>query len=89
MCLYSGNYTINHNENEDKMKNRSHRYDKNRPKSRHGQKYSKSKNCLTIMMLICIKQQLSNIWSVIHKEVKQHWGWVWKKPCLSKKRVTA
>ena len=43
MCLYSGNYTINHNENEDKMKNRSHRYDKNRLKSRHGQKYSKSK----------------------------------------------
>ena len=29
-----------------KMKHRSHRYDINRPKSRHGQKYSKYKKCL-------------------------------------------
>ena len=44
-----------------KMKNRSHRYDKNRPKNRHGQKKSKYKKCLSMMMLLCIKQQLSNI----------------------------
>ena len=44
-----------------KMKNRLHRYDVNRPTSRHAQKYSKYKSCLSMMMLICIKQQLSNI----------------------------
>ena len=27
------------------------------------------------MMVICIKKHLSNIWSLIHAEVKQHWGW--------------
>ena len=43
------------------MKNRSHRYDMNKPRSRHGHKYSKNKKCLTVMMLICIKQHLSNI----------------------------
>ena len=31
-----------------------------------------------MMMLICIKQYLSNIWSSIHERVKQHWGWVEK-----------
>ena len=43
------------------MKNISHSYDINRSWSRRGQKYSKYKKCLTIMMLICIKQDLSNI----------------------------
>ena len=42
------------------MKNRSNRYDINRPRSRHGHKYSKYKKRFT-MMLICIKQYLSNI----------------------------
>ena len=60
-CLYSSDYTINHNENEVKMKNRSHRYDANRPRSRHEHKYNKYKKCLSILMLICIKQHLSNI----------------------------
>ena len=36
------------------------------------------------MMLTCIKQHLSNIWSSIHEKVKQHWGWVEKKCCLIK-----
>ena len=36
-----------------KMKNRSHIYDINRPRSRHGRKYSKYKNCLVMMMLLC------------------------------------
>ena len=44
-----------------KMKNRSERYGINCPRSRHGEKYTKYKMCLTIMMVICIKQQLSNI----------------------------
>ena len=43
------------------LKKRSHRYDINRPRSRHGHKYSKYKKCLSMMMLICIKQHLSNI----------------------------
>ena len=43
------------------MKNRSHRYDINRPKSKHGYKYTKYKMWLIIMMAICIKQQQSNI----------------------------
>ena len=44
-----------------KVKNRSHRYDINRPRSRHEHKYSEYKKCPTVMMFICIKQQLSNI----------------------------
>ena len=31
------------------------------------------------MMLICIKQHLSNIWSSIYEKVKQDSGWVQKK----------
>ena len=53
------------------MKIRSHRYDLNRTKSKHGHKYSKYKKCLSMMMLICIKQHLSNIWNLIHVKVKQ------------------
>ena len=68
-----------------KMKNRSHRYDINRPRSRHGHKYSKYKKCLSIIMLICINQQLRKIWSSIHEKVKQHWDWVEKKRRLWKK----
>ena len=44
-----------------KMKIRSHRCDINRPRSRHGDKYSKYNICLSIMMAVCIKQHLSNI----------------------------
>ena len=57
-----------------KMKNSSHRYDANRPRSRHEPKYNEYKKCLTVMMFLCIKQHLSNIWSSVHKNVKQHWG---------------
>ena len=64
-----------------KMENGS-RYDMNRPSPRHGHKYTKYKMCLSIMMVICIKQHLSNIWSSIHKKVKQHRAWVEKKCCL-------
>ena len=35
------------------------------------------------MILICIKQQLSNIWSSVYEKIKQQWGWVEKKKrCL-------
>ena len=44
-----------------KMKNRPHRYDISRPRSRQGHNYSKYKKCLSMVMLICIKQDLSNI----------------------------
>ena len=40
--------------------------------------------CLTIIMLICIKQHLSNIWSLIHKKVKQHACWVEKSVAYKK-----
>ena len=40
------------------------------------------------MILISMKQHLSNILSSIHEKVKQHWGWIektvaLKKPCSS------
>ena len=57
---------------EVKMKNRSHRYDINKSRSRHGLKYSKYKKCLNMMMLICIKLYLTNISSSVHEKVKQH-----------------
>ena len=44
-----------------KMKNRSHRYNINIPRTTYGRKYSNYKKCLIMMMLICIKQHLSNI----------------------------
>ena len=43
-----------------KNKNTSHRYDVNRPRSRHGHKYNNYKTCLS-MMFTCINQHLSNI----------------------------
>ena len=62
-----------------KMKSKSQRYDINRTRPRQRDKYTKCKMCLSIMIVIYIKQHLSNIWSSIHKKVKQHWGWVEKK----------
>ena len=44
-----------------KMKNKSHRYDIIRARPRYGHKYTKYKMCLSIMMVLCIKQKLSNI----------------------------
>ena len=46
-----------------KMKNRSQRYNINRPRPRHGPKYTKYKMRLSLMIVVCIKQHLSNIWS--------------------------
>ena len=55
------------------MKNRSSRYDINRPRRWHGHKYTKYKICLDAMMVISISQHLSYIWSLIYEKVKQHW----------------
>ena len=68
-----------------KMKIKSNRHHTNRPRSRNKYKYIKYKKCFTMMMLICIKQHLCNIWGSIHEKVKQHWGWVEKKLLLIKK----
>ena len=65
-----------------KVKNRIRRYYINRPRPRHGHKYTKYKICLSIIMVLCIEQHLSNICSSIHEKVKQHWGWVEKKRWL-------
>ena len=37
-----------------------------------------------MMMLLCVKQNLSNIWSSIHEKVKQHRGWVEKSVAYKK-----
>ena len=65
-----------------KMKKRSHIYNINGTRPRHGYKYTKYKTKKCIMMVICIKQHLSNIWSSVHEKAKQHWGRVEKKGCL-------
>ena len=57
-----------------KIKNRFRRYDINRSKSRHGHKNSKCKTFHSMVMLICITQHLSNIWSSIHERFKQNWS---------------
>ena len=62
MCLYSRDYTIIHNENEDENEKRSHRYDIKRPTCRHGHKCSKYEKRLSMMMLICIKQHLGYLY---------------------------
>ena len=69
-----------------KIKNRSQRYDINRPRTGYRHKYAKYKMCLSIIMVICIKQHLSNIWSSIRKKVK-HTEAELKKALLIKKSV--
>ena len=62
-----------------KMKHRSQRYDINRPRPRHGHKFTTYKMCLSIMLVICIKEHISNIWDSIDGKVRQNWGLVEKK----------
>ena len=50
----------------------------NRPRPRHRHKYTKYKIFFHVMMVICIKQHLSNIWSSVHEKVKQHWALIEK-----------
>ena len=71
-----------------KKKNRSHRYNINRPTSRHMLTYTKYKKCLSMMMLVCIKQHPTNAWSSVYEKVKEYCGWVEKNVLLIKhKRV--
>ena len=65
-----------------------HRCNINTPRSRKRHKYSKYKKCLSKMVVICIKEYLSNIWSFIHEKVRLHWGWVKKSVTYKTKRVT-
>ena len=39
-----------------KLKNRSYKYDINRPRLRHGHKCTEQKMCLSVMVVIFIKQ---------------------------------
>ena len=68
-----------------KMKNRSQKYDLNRSRPTHGPKYTKYKVCLGIMV-ICIKQHLSNIWSSIHEKVNKKMLFI-KKACKDGKAI--
>ena len=43
------------------MKNRSDRWDINRPRPRHEDKYIECKVCLSVMMAKCFKQLQGNI----------------------------
>ena len=63
-----------------------HRYVINRSTSRHGLTYAKYKKCLGMMMLIRIKQHSTNTWGLIHKKVKEPWGWAEKEVLLIKNR---
>ena len=54
--------------NDKEMKNRSQRQNINRPRRRHGQKYTKYELYLSVMMIICIKQYLK----LNYDKVKQH-----------------
>ena len=66
----------------------SSRYDINRPWRRHGHKYIRYKICLSTIMVICIKQQLSNIWSSIHEKISNTEDEL-KKALLIKKASTS
>lgn len=58
-----------------------------RTTARYGHKYIKYKNWLITMMLIYIKQRLSNVWSSIHGKINQHWGWVEKRVAYIKASI--
>ena len=72
-----------------KMKNTSCRYDKNRPRSGHGHKYIKYKISLSIMMVICIKQHISNILSSINEKLSNTDPGLKKSVAYIKKRVSS
>ena len=51
------------------MKSRLHNYEISRPRPRNGHKYATYKMCVSIMMVTCIKLNLSNICSSIHEKL--------------------
>ena len=67
-----------------KMKIDSRNYGINRPRYRHRHKYSKYMKRLSMIMLICIKQHLSNNWSSVYENVNQYWAWVEKLVLIKK-----
>ena len=69
-----------------KMKNESHRYNINWPGPKQGHKHTKCKVSPydLMMILICNKIQVSNIWSSIHEKLSNTDA-EWKKTLLIKK----
>ena len=49
------------NDNENELENEIDHKDRKRPWPKHGDKYTKYKMCSSVMVVICIKQHLSNI----------------------------
>ena len=75
MCLYSWDYATTHNENEDENKKQITKiWKKKIDLDLDMDRNIVNIECLSIMMVMCIKQNLSNIWSLIHEKVEQHWS---------------
>ena len=51
------------------MKNRWNRHDINSPRPRHRDTYTLYKMYPNMMMVICIKEHLSIVWSTIHEKL--------------------
>ena len=67
MCLYSWNYTVMHNQNEDKNeKKKPHRHSINRPRSWQEHKYGKYKYAFVWLCLYL----LSKTSATIHEKFK-------------------
>ena len=52
---------INDKGNAAENEKKAHKDNINRPRARHGHKYTKYKMCICVMIVICIKQHPSNI----------------------------
>ena len=78
MFLYSKNYSINHNENNDEHEKTDYidRTEIDLGLDMDTNTVNTRSVVSQYMMCVCIKQHLSNISNSIHKKVKQHWGWV-------------
>ena len=68
------------------MKNRSHRYDINRPRPRHVHVYSKYKMCLSIMMVISLSNTSATVAAQFMKklsntEAELRKSFAYKKTC--------
>ena len=63
------------------MKNRSHRYKINRPRSRQGKNIVNVKGVSVWWCLYVLSNTWATFQAKICKKVKQHWGWK-KKSCI-------
>ena len=72
MCLYSWDFTINHNENE----NKNEKIDRtDTTLADLGLDMDTNiVNIKSVEVWWCLKQHLSDIWSSIHERDKQTWG---------------